>query len=444
MGEFWEKQLRGDIPTSWPDIPSGFPVHAKQVVKLSASLQTMGQSEFVGSALLRAAWAMTVGLYTTSTDIIYAEIFSGRNISLEGTAQISGPLITTVPMRVRFDKTLTVESYLAEVQRQAVDLIPYQHVGLQNITKILAGKQSLPELRHMFIIQSENEREEEVEALWLESLPFESADFDTFPMNVSCTQDGDNVEVEIKFDDRILSTDEMDRIIDQFLHLLHQLRTAPGQSRLNQLQLLSRASPSDTQIRGCIRSSTKYEVSSIVASRLAQAGVGPNVFVPLCFNKSSAIVAMLGVLKAGGACVSLDPARPVSRIKRIIEDTRATLVLSSPGQAKLFKGLVSEARIAPSFNVGQNPNDPAFVIYTSGTTGVPKGVVVPHKAICTSAFAHGERLKIGRDTRALQFAVYTFDASIQDIFTVLQRGGCVGAVSALSQTKTVQATYQEQ
>ncbi|TVY94148.1 Nonribosomal peptide synthetase [Lachnellula willkommii] len=411
MGEFWEKQLRGDIPTSWPDIPSGFPVHTEQVVKRSASLQTMGQSEFVGSELLRAAWAMTVGLYTTSTDIIYAEIFSGRNISLEGAAQISGPLITTVRMKVRFDKTLTVESYLAEV------LIPYQHVGLQNITKILAGKQSLAELRHMFIIQSENEREEEVEALGLESLPFESGDFDTFPMNVSY---GDNVEVEIKFDDRILSTDEMDRIIDRFLHLLHQLRTAPvyvttsafndttsksqkrRQSTVNEtVSEQVQATPKSAAVCGFDSNFTYSEldrVSSTVASRLAQAGVGPNVFVPLCFNKPSyAIVAMLGVLKAGCACVSLDPAHPVSRIKRIIEDTRAALVLSSPGQAKLFKGLVSEvwgidskfiaaqARIAPSFNVGQNPNDPAFVIYTSGTTGVPKVVVVPPFGSCGTA-----------------------------------------------------------
>jgi amino acid adenylation domain-containing protein len=180
-------------------------------------------------------------------------------------------------------------------------------------------------------------------------------------------------------------------------------------------------------------------LSSRLAYYLMDLGVGPEVMVPLCFEKSAwTIVAMLAVLKAGGACVSLDPSYPFSRLKGIVCDVDAKVVLAAPVTAGILAPLVQHVLIIdksflasiPVSHTGPphtavHPANPAFVIFTSGSTGKPKGVILEHSSVCTSVEAHGSALQIGTDSRVLQFAAYVFDISIQDIFTTLMRGGCV-------------------
>jgi amino acid adenylation domain-containing protein/non-ribosomal peptide synthase protein (TIGR01720 family) len=189
------------------------------------------------------------------------------------------------------------------------------------------------------------------------------------------------------------------------------------------------------------------ELSTRLAYHLMGLGVGPEVIVPLCFKKSAwTIIAMLAVLKAGGACVSLDDLHPLSRLEAIISDVDATLILASPATEALSVLLAKDVLIVDQFlmdnlpiagsaadtaAVGNHvqPSNSAFVIYTSGSTGTPKGVVLEHRSVCTSVEAHGSVLQIGPGSRVLQFAAYVFDISIQDIFTTLMRGGCICVLS---------------
>jgi amino acid adenylation domain-containing protein/non-ribosomal peptide synthase protein (TIGR01720 family) len=163
-------------------------------------------------------------------------------------------------------------------------------------------------------------------------------------------------------------------------------------------------------------------------------------FVALCFEKSKwAVVFMLAVLKAGAACVSLDPAHPASRHQAILEDCNPSLILASTLHEAKMK---SAAPSIPVLTIDDStvlrtphqptsplqpvvPSSAAFVIYTSGSTGTPKGVVLPHSAVCSSMAAHNRSLKIGPGARVFQFASYVFDISIGDIFTSLTNGGCV-------------------
>lgn len=181
------------------------------------------------------------------------------------------------------------------------------------------------------------------------------------------------------------------------------------------------------------------QISNRLARHLITLSVGLEVMVPLCFDKSAfAIVAMLAVLKAGGVCVSMDPSYPVERFERVIEDAKATIVLTSESQKHVFAELTNQVFAVDSFTLDQlqainsipslpdvKPNNAAFIIYTSGSTGVPKGVILEHGSICTNAATHGSSLNISSDSRVLQFAAYVFDVSIQEIFTTLIRGGCV-------------------
>jgi amino acid adenylation domain-containing protein len=180
------------------------------------------------------------------------------------------------------------------------------------------------------------------------------------------------------------------------------------------------------------------ELSTKLAGHLVELGVRPEDIVPLCFEKSMwTVVAMLAVLKVGGAFAPLDPEHPVIRHEAIFQQTGARVVLASVQHSKLWRysGRTVFPVSGPSVNLlvtntseipsTPDPSNAAYVIFTSGSTGVPKGVVVEHRAVSTSCLGHGRAFGLTPHARVLQFASYTFDACITEIITTLVYGGCV-------------------
>ena len=123
-------------------------------------------------------------------------------------------------------------------------------------------------------------------------------------------------------------------------------------------------------------------MSSILAADLMRRGVGPDVVVPLCFEKSRwTTIALLGILKAGGAFVLLDPSYPLPRLKHICQDTNACFVLTSECKKNLAATLGPEVVVVsdntmtwtqedvPILGSTSKPNNALYVVYTSGSTG---------------------------------------------------------------------------
>jgi non-ribosomal peptide synthetase component F len=164
-------------------------------------------------------------------------------------------------------------------------------------------------------------------------------------------------------------------------------------------------------------------------------GVKPETKVALSFEKSVwAVISQVAVLKAGGAVVSLDISSPLDRLRRIVEDSAATvLLIGTP--AERLSGIVPQmitvdATLIDSlpdsdFSSPVRPNNSAWVIYTSGSTGTPKGVVLEHRTLCSTIMTHGPAYGLNKDSHVFQFSAYTFDVSIYDVFTTLCFGGCV-------------------
>ena len=180
--------------------------------------------------------------------------------------------------------------------------------------------------------------------------------------------------------------------------------------------------------------------ASALAGHLAARGVGPEVFVPLCFEKSRwTTVAMLAVMKAGGAFVLLDPAHPTARLQMICQTVGARLVVASAAQQVRVAGLaptvvpVGDDQEAdwprgpqqPWEGSAVTPDNALYAVFTSGSTGTPKGAVIPHAAFATSADAHRHGYYLTDKSRVFQFSSYAFDASIVEIITTVLVGGCV-------------------
>ncbi|MCP4660684.1 MAG: amino acid adenylation domain-containing protein, partial [bacterium] len=178
-----------------------------------------------------------------------------------------------------------------------------------------------------------------------------------------------------------------------------------------------------------------------LAARLRCLGVGADVIVGLFLEGTpEAMVAILGVLKAGGAYLPLDPAYPGERLAFMIEDSRVPVVLTREGlAAELPPHRAEVVRLDadwPAIAAGSRENaaivaapaNLAYAIYTSGSTGLPKGVLVAQRGVCEMAEALAERYEVTPASRVLLWASLSFDAAAAEIFTTLLAGGtlCLG------------------
>lgn len=180
------------------------------------------------------------------------------------------------------------------------------------------------------------------------------------------------------------------------------------------------------------------DVSTRIAHHLQSLGVGPDVLVPVCMEKSAwAIVSMLAAIKAGGAFVPLDPAHPENRLQSVLDDCNSQLVIASPATAEKFAKLPLEVVVLSATTPldfpqksgycmsGVTPANMVYTLFTSGSTGKPKGVVLDHAAVSSSVIHHGREFGFTAAARVFQFSAYTFDAMCMEIFTTLAYGGCI-------------------
>ncbi|OBY78851.1 hypothetical protein BBG47_14435 [Paenibacillus sp. KS1] len=202
-------------------------------------------------------------------------------------------------------------------------------------------------------------------------------------------------------------------------------------------------------IRSTDKSLTYGEVNeqaNQLARYLISQGVGPESLVGLHLAKSMrSIVLMLAILKAGGAFLPIDPDYPSERIKFMIEDSGAFLVISE-SEAEIKSQhpnvkIVNLSKIPESvipcdrnnLDVGISKRNLAYVIYTSGSTGQPKGVYIEHGSVINLISSHIKIFNITPEDKILQFSSLSFDASVTDIFPCLAAGAtlCVGTSEEL-------------
>ncbi|KAE8311551.1 hypothetical protein BDV41DRAFT_578444 [Aspergillus transmontanensis] len=175
-------------------------------------------------------------------------------------------------------------------------------------------------------------------------------------------------------------------------------------------------------------------LSSAVQGLLQPYNLAPESVVPILLKKSKwAVIAMLGVLKAGAAFCMLDPSYPTKRLVDICQDVDARVLVCSEEVSIDLSGknlTLGDHNIANESYSAVHPvkrasHDAAYVVYTSGSTGAPKGIIIEHGSFCTNAMASSQAQNLDRSSRVLQFASYAFDVSVHECLTPLVLGGCV-------------------
>jgi len=480
---FWQGRLAGLDPCHFPTLNDGAKATESQrrLKTLRVELPQLGAlqtfcngSGFTMPNAFAVAWALTLGCYTGTDDVCFGYLVSGRDAGLvKGSEDAVGPFVNMATQRVPLSgKDISIFDTLEAVQRDQLECMPYAQVSLAEVQHALhlPGGMSLFNtcISYRRLLSSSASENvgilfEEIEAIhdpteYPLSLNIEvdetgcaAIDIDYWTDSIAC---GQAEHVAATFMQAVSNIAENSAAPLSRIEIVHHATrnqiwdwnaqmsatTAECLHRMVEKQVAARSAAE--AVHGWDASFSYQELNALanqLAAHLSEVGVGPEVFVPVCFDKSAwTVVSMLAVLKAGGAVVPLDAGHPVDALQDKVLDVGAHIVVASESRAAIFESMVPYvlavgpdllARLpdSPVDETGTEvaPQNAAWVIFTSGSTGKPKGVVLEHQALVSSALAHGARLGLGPHTRFLQFAAHTFDNSIEEMFTTLIHGGCV-------------------
>ncbi|KAB8227342.1 uncharacterized protein BDW43DRAFT_316928 [Aspergillus alliaceus] len=472
--EFWRAECDALEAENFPCPPSAIPRDDRNMVlEHVLEIEFNTSMDCTISSILRLAWAIVLWRQTGSEDVLFGTTLMGRNASMEGIEKVSGPTLATVPVRIKVPTGKSIREGLHEVQEQFLRMVDYEQIGLQRIRQAGPWPAAACEFQNLLIVHP-HRRQVPNSNLFVQAQEVHDnlKAFTTYPFMIVCTPDDRSICLQASFNTECVPQAKAEQILAQVAHVCRQLMVS--QLKIADISLVT---PQDmTQLRqwnshvpngthACIHEliqkrcrtlpgalaaqSIDYELtygqldqySTYFANRLVALRVQRGDLVPVLFEKSIwTTVAILAVLKAGAAIVTMDPSYPFQRLREICTDVCAKVVITSTACAAISSKLHNHALVAscPDANwdpteemeVGlelpsTTPDDPAYLIFTSGSTGKPKGVIIQHSAISSSALAHIDQLQMSPKSRVFQFSSYAFDVGVGDILFSLVAGACI-------------------
>ncbi|PLB38912.1 acetyl-CoA synthetase-like protein [Aspergillus candidus] len=469
----WRAQFKGFTGAPFPALPT--PQYIPEPRSSQSHTTALSLNHALGatmSTVLRLAWALTTAQYTGSTDLVFGVVTSGRGAPVTGIDAVIGPTLATVPLRVQWQTSDRLRPLLRRVQEQMTAIMPVEQVGISRIAGVSDEARQACQFQTLLVVQPSGDWSsgflERIKSP-SDGTPAEDAQVDTYGLTLVCEPDADSVTIRAIFDASMITPLQMSRMLHQFTTMIHainderlsvaqcplsaddkrdliQWNALPDRPRRTMIDLLTpRAAqqPSSLAVHAWDGDWTYDELwtqASGLASHLAaQIPVHENFMVPILLEKSRWVpVAVLAVIRAGGAFVLLDASQPRRRLEEICQEIDAAFIISSAVCANIATTLAPKVVSVPLDGAlpwtNTNPDvplpaaaaqDALYVVYTSGSTGRPKGIVIEHGAFAASLQAYLETVSMNPEVRGFQFASYAFDVSVTDLLAPLVAGGCV-------------------
>jgi len=478
--EYWTKHLQG-VPSAL-DLPSTFPRPATQTytgashhfeipAALAARLRTFARSE--RSSLFMVLFSLAgilISRYSGQEDLVLGTPVAGRE--LPETERLIGFFVNTLALRLDFSGEPSFREILRRARNVVLDGFQHGTVPFDSVVEALRLQRDLsrnPLFQVMVTLKAPRQVSWDVVPglrLVREDLP---ALFSMFDLTI-VFGDGDTLTAELVYNTSLFDHGFIDRMAGHFLVLADRLTSdadAPvsgagltsdleRSTLLNDWNATEEAYDQTQSIHGLFEAQARHtpdavalicgpreltyreldERSNQLAHYLRRRGVRPESTVGICLPRNEyLLIAVLGVLKAGGAYVPLDPAYPADRLRYMVSDSRARLVLCANSDREFpdtealnleesWERIASEP-MTPIVDVRLQPRNAAYIIYTSGSTGMPKGVVIEHAA--TVAFLAWARrvFSPAQMRRTLASTSLNFDLSVFEMFAPLTVGGAV-------------------
>ncbi|NTX13823.1 amino acid adenylation domain-containing protein [Myxococcus sp. CA056] len=479
---YWRRRLAGvppvlALPTDRPRPVAqslrGAHYRATLPPPLVEALKRLGRTEGVTLFMtLMAGFQALLSRYTGQEDLTVGTDVAGRNnADLEG---LIGFFVNQLVIRGQLDGNPPFRALLTRVRDTALEAYANQDLPFEELVRAVNPERSLghtPLFQVKLALQNQPFTELQLPGLSLSGVAFENAS-SKFDLTLVLEEFEGSLVGLWEFSTDLFDEATIARMAAAYQRVLEAVVTAPD-LRLSALPVLAdeerhrllvewnatdaelpedrcahhlfeeqaRRTPEAPAVSFQGRALSYAELdqrANQLAHHLRGLGVGPELRVGVCLERSlELVVALLGVLKAGGSFVPLDPGYPTERLSLLLRESAVSVLLTQdavldelPLRSELpvcldsdWTDIARHPTSAPSVDV--TPENLAYVIFTSGSTGQPKGVLLAHRGLCNTALAQVAAFDIAPGSRVLQAAALGFDASVSEVFATLLGGGCL-------------------
>jgi amino acid adenylation domain-containing protein len=479
----WKRRLEGSLPVldlpadrPRPAVPSYRGAHATHLLPaaLAGGLRDLagrhGASLFM---VLTAGFQALLGRLTAQDDVIVGTAVANRDrVELEG---LIGFFVNTLALRTDLSGDPSFEVLLGRSRGVVLEALAGREVPFERLVDELQVRRDLsvsPVVQVMLVLQNEPLEVPAVPGLALRGREIDNGTA-RFDLAVSLRETGEGLSAVFKYSRDLFDAATITRLAGWFETLLAGAVAAPGQ-RLSELPLLTAAEHrqvvtgwNDTGAPALLEAGCLHELIEAQADRTPEAvavscegqmityaelerranqlahhlqrlGVAPDVLVGVAAERSvELMVGLLGVLKAGGGYVPLDPSYPAERLAFMMDDAAVPVLLTQDrllgsvpsGHARVlcldsgWSAVAAEPATRP--RAGGDPRNAAYCIYTSGSTGQPKGAVNTHRGIVNRLLWMQGEYGLTPGEGVLQKTPVSFDVSVWELFWPLLTGARV-------------------
>ncbi|WP_432403808.1 amino acid adenylation domain-containing protein [Wukongibacter sp. M2B1] len=477
--EYWKKEYEGEIPVL--ELPMdgvrgsiednsgdtiGFEIEEGTIRKLRERMSDIGGTLYMG---LMAGYSILMSKYSSQEDIVVGTAVAGRrHPQME---RVAGMFVNTLAIRSYPEGEKAVEEYLKETKQKLIGAYENQEYPYEELIEEVGVKRNLsrnPLFDVMLVLQ--NTELKEIKLPETEIKPYEVEDSTAkFDITLTAEEEGDRLVCEINYKNKLFRKETIEDMIKHYIKVLEEIavnrkRTIKDISLLEkeeQKRLLyklndTKANYQDEKTiqelfeeqveRSPNRIALIYEDKKLtyrelneransLARVLRDKGVTRDSIVGIMVERSlEMIIGIMGIMKAGGAYLPIDPKYPKDRIQYMIEDSQAQIILicKEPREDLSINAQVIDLEdtriyrrsISNLENITKS-SDLAYIIYTSGSTGRPKGVMIEHKALVNRINWMQKKYPLGSEDIILQKTTFTFDVSVWELLWWSIYGGAL-------------------